>query len=358
MPRPTTAIIDLSSIEHNFNVIKKHCPKSQIYSVVKSNAYGHGVKKVVGALKKSDGFCVATIEEADEFREFSKKPLLCLQGFYDKQDLKLAHSHKLELVIHNEEQIGLLEKLKFSFPSLWLKFDTGMNRLGFMQNEIENMMHRLKPFSKKIVLMTHLKSSSGKKMSKKVTKEQFNLFTKTSFSLKQKRHNFLTSVSNSGGILNFDDLFSDIERPGLSLYGSHFQNKSKNFRLKNVTTLVSKIIAIKEVKKGETVGYDGLWQATKNTSIGIIPIGYSDGIPLNYGNKGYVLVNKAKAKVIGRVAMDLMAIELPNKKVKIGEDIILWGKDLKVDELALLTDNIPYSFMTSLSKRVKRKYIK
>ena len=179
LPRPTTAIIDLSSIEHNFNVIKKHCPKSQIYSVVKSNAYGHGVKKVVGALKKSDGFCVATIEEADEFREFSKKPLLCLQGFYDKQDLKLAHSHKLELVIHNEEQIGFLEKLKLSFPSLWLKFDTGMNRLGFMQNEIENMMHKLKPFSKKIVLMTHLKSSSGKKMSRKVTNKQFNLFTET-----------------------------------------------------------------------------------------------------------------------------------------------------------------------------------
>ena len=239
MPRPTTAIIDLSSIEHNFNVIKKHCPKSQIYSVVKSNAYGHGVKKVVGALKKSDGFCVATIEEADEFREFSKKPLLCLQGFYDKQDLKLAHSHKLELVIHNEEQIGLLGKLKLSFPSLWLKFDTGMNRLGFMQNEIENMMHRLKPFSKKIVLMTHLKSSSGKKMSRKVTNKQFNLFTKTTLNLKQKQHNFLTSVSNSGGILNFDDLFSDKERPGLSLYGSHFQNKSKNFRLKNLTTLVS-----------------------------------------------------------------------------------------------------------------------
>ena len=263
MPRPTTAIIDLTSIEHNFNVIKKHCPKSQIYSVVKSNAYGHGVKKVVGALKKSDGFCVATIEEADEFREFSKKPLLCLQGFYDQQDLKLAHSHKLELVIHNEEQIGLLEKLKLSFPSLWLKFDTGMNRLGFMQNEIENMMHRLKPFSKKIVLMTHLKSSSGKKMSRKVTNKQFNLFTKTTLNLKQKQHNFLTSVSNSGGILNFDDLFSDIERPGLSLYGSHFHNKSKNFRLKNVTTLVSKIIAIKDIKKGETVGYDGLWQAKK-----------------------------------------------------------------------------------------------
>ena len=358
MPRPTTAIIDLTSIEHNFNVIKKHCPKSQIYSVVKSNAYGHGVKKVVGALKKSDGFCVATIEEADEFREFSKKPLLCLQGFYDKQDLKLAHSHKLELVIHNEEQIGLLEKLKFSFPSLWLKFDTGMNRLGFMQNEIESMMHRLKPFSKKIVLMTHLKSSSGKRMSRKVTNKQFNLFTKTTLNLKQKQHNFLTSVSNSGGILNFDDLFSDIERPGLSLYGSHFHNKSKNFRLKNVTTLVSKIIAIKDIKKGETVGYDGLWQAKKNTSIGIIPIGYSDGIPLNYGNKGYVLINKTKAKVIGRVAMDLIAIELPNKKVKLGEDIILWGKDLKVDELASLTDNIPYSFMTSLSKRVNRKYIK
>ena len=250
MPRPTTAIIDLSSIEYNFNVIKKHCPKSKIYSVVKSNAYGHGVEKVVGALKNSDGFCVATIEEADEFREFSKKPLLCLQGFYDKQDLKLAHSHKLELVIHNEEQIGLLEKLKLSFPSLWLKFDTGMNRLGFMQNEIEKMMHRLKPFSKKIVLMTHLKSSSGKKMSRKVTNKQFNLFTKTTLNLKQKQHNFLTSVSNSGGILNFDDLSSDIERPGLSLYGSHSHNQSKNFRLKNVTTLVSKIIAIKDIKKG------------------------------------------------------------------------------------------------------------
>jgi len=116
--------------------------------------------------------------------------------------------------------------------------------------------------------------------------------------------------------------------------------------------------SLKEIKKGETVGYDGLWQAKKNTSIGIIPIGYSDGIPLNYGNKGVVLVNKTRARVIGRVAMDLMAIELPNKKIQVGEDIILWGKDLKVDELAIMTDNIPYSFMTSLSKRVKRKYIK
>lgn len=358
MPRPTTAIIDLSSIAYNFNVIKKHCPKSKIYSVVKSNAYGHGVRKVVDALKRSDGFCVATIEEAGEFREFSKKPLLCLQGFYDKEDLKFAHLHKLELVIHNKEQIELLEKSKLSFPSLWLKFDTGMNRLGFMHNEIENMMHRLKPFSKKIVLMTHLKSSSGKKMSKKITNEQYNLFTKTSLNLRKQKHKFFTSVSNSGGILNFDDLFSDIERPGLSLYGSHFEHESKIFRLKNVTTLVSKIIAIKEIKKGETVGYDGLWQAKKNSLIGIVPIGYSDGIPLNYGNKGYVLVKKAKAKVIGRVAMDLMAIELPDDGINVGEDIILWGKELRVDELALLTDNIPYSFMTSLSKRVKRKYIK
>ena len=358
MPRPTTAIIDLSSIEHNFNVIKKHCPKSKIYSVVKSDAYGHGVKKVVGALRKSDGFCVATIEEADEFREFSKKPLVCLQGFYDREDLKLAYLHKLELVIHNEEQIALLEKLKLSFPSLWLKFDTGMNRLGFMQNEIEKMMDRLRPFSNKIVLMTHLKSSSGKKMSKLITNNQFNLFTKTASNLKQKKHNFLTSVSNSGGILNFENLSSDIERPGLSLYGSHYQYKAKTFKLKNVTTLVSKIIAIKEIKKGHTVGYDGLWKAKKNTLIGIIPIGYSDGIPLNYGNKAYVLINKVKAQVIGRVAMDMMAVELPNMSTEVGEEIILWGKDLKVDDLSLLTDNIPYSFMTSLSKRVTRKYIK
>ena len=96
----------------------------------------------------------------------------------------------------------------------------------------------------------------------------------------------------------------------------------------------------------------------KNTLIGIIPIGYSDGIPLNYGNKGYVLINKVKAQVIGRVAMDMMAVELPNKSTEVGEEIILWGKDLKVDDLSLLTDNIPYSFMTSLSKRVTRKYIK
>ena len=101
-----------------------------------------------------------------------------------------------------------------------------------------------------------------------------------------------------------------------------------------------------------------MWKAKKNTLIGIIPIGYSDGIPLNYGNKAYVLINKVKAQVIGRVAMDMMAVELPNMSTKVGEEIILWGKNLKVDDLSLLTDNIPYSFMTSLSKRVTRKYIK
>jgi alanine racemase len=361
LTRPTVAEINLSAIKRNLKKLKSLSEDSLFYPVVKANAYGLGFKPVVKEIESLiDGFSVATSEEALEVRKISKKNILCMEGPYDQKEFNLLLKNKIDLVIHSERQINFVKKIK-TFPKeikVWIKLDTGMNRLGFKEEEVLDIFKIFQTKTKKIVLMSHFSSAAGSISSKTNSKKQIEKFNRIEKKLKKYRENFFSSLCNSGGLLNYKSSHKDIVRPGISLYGVDQKDIGKKIGLENVITFKTKLISIKDVNKGDKVGYDGKWKAKKDSKIGILPVGYADGYPVTTENKGYVLIDGKKANVIGKVSMDLTAVDITNlKDTSYESEIILWGKDLPVEKVAKITKNIPYTILTSLSSRVKRIYL-
>ena len=353
MNRPTILEIDLRALDFNLKNLKKSVTSAKFYPVIKADAYGHGVKKVSKRINsKVDGFCVATTEEAINLRSFSKKPVLDLEGPYDLSDINSLVKNNIQFVIHSSRQLNFLKKVKTFQRNqpIWLKFDSGMNRLGFPMDDASKVFEEVAKKTNQIVLMSHFFSFKGNNHQLK----KFELLEKKFSSNKifvQK------SLCNSGGMINFPSSQKDIVRPGICLFGSNSNLNIKNLKLKPVMTLKSKFISIKEIERGEKVGYEGTWQANRRTKIGILPIGYGDGYPLNLSNCGKVSINGRLASVIGKISMDMMAVDLTNlRKISYKDEVILWGKGHEVDTVAKYADNSSYSLMSGVTKRLKKVY--
>ena len=353
MNRPTILEIDLKALDFNLKNLKKSITSAKFFPVIKADAYGHGVKKVSKRINsKVDGFCVATTEEAINLRSFSKKPVLDLEGPYDLSDINSLVKNNIQFVIHSSRQLNFLKKVKTFQRNqpIWLKFDSGMNRLGFPMDDASKVFEEVAKKTNQIVLMSHFFSFKGNNHQLK----KFELLEKKFSSNKifvQK------SLCNSGGMINFPSSQKDIVRPGICLFGSKSNLNIKNLKLKPVMTLKSKFISIKEIERGEKVGYEGTWQANRRTKIGILPIGYGDGYPLNLSNCGKVSINGRLASVIGKISMDMMAVDLTNlRKISYKDEVILWGKGHEVDTVAKYADNSPYSLMSGVTKRLKKVY--
>ena len=350
--RPTLAEIDLKALDINVKNLKKNVRSAKFYSVVKANAYGHGLKKVVKHLNRNsdiNGFCVATSEEAINLRSSTKKPILDLEGPYDLLDAKELLRNKIQFVVHSSRQINFLRKIKnfYSSQPIWLKFDSGMNRLGFPVEDIQKILKEFENKANQIVLMSHFSNFKG-------NVQQLNKFENI---LSEEKLNIKKSLCNSGGMINFPSSQKDIARPGISLFDSKSNLKKNLVKLKPVMTLKSKFISIKEIEKGEKVGYEGTWRAPKRTKIGILPIGYGDGLPLNMSNCGKVKIKGKLAPIIGKISMDMTAIDLSHfSKISYKDEIIIWGKGHDIDTVAKFADNSPYSLMTGVTNRVKKVY--
>ena len=225
-----------------------------------------------------------------------------------------------------------------------------MNRLGFPLDDASKVFEEVAKKTNQIILMSHFFSYKGNNHQLK----KFELLEKKFSSNKifvQK------SLCNSGGMINFPSSQKDIVRPGICLFGSKSNLNIKNLKLKPVMTLKSKFISIKEIERGEKVGYEGTWQANRRTKIGILPIGYGDGYPLNLSNCGKVSINGKLASVIGKISMDMMAVDLTNlRKISYKDEVILWGKGHEVDTVAKYADNSSYSLMSGVTKRLKKVY--
>lgn len=362
MSRPTIAEINLSALKKNVRKLKK-LTNSKVYPVVKADAYGHGLKKVIENIDGIiSGYCVATFEESLELRKITKKSIVCMEGPYDLNELKNFEKLNIDYVIHSFRQIFFLESLtKLNLTAknkVWLKIDTGMNRLGFKEKEILEAFSRINSIKKNMVLMSHLSSATSNKSSKLITNNQIKTFKKFESKLKKIKPNLISSLCNSGGLINFKTSHNDISRPGISIFGSKADNQKSKIDLEQVMTLKSKFISIKKVFKGDRVGYEGTWKAKKENMIGILPIGYADGYLTGMGNSAYVLVDGIKAKVIGRVSMDLTAVDLSKcVNVDYNSEVILWGSNLKLDKVSKFANSIPYELITSVSRRVKREYV-
>tara|TARA_B100001057_G_scaffold178610_1_gene179408 strand:- start:1029 stop:2096 length:1068 start_codon:yes stop_codon:yes gene_type:complete len=351
--RPTFAEIDLKALDNNLKSLKRAVHTAKFFPVIKADAYGHGIEKIAKHINnKVDGFCVATSEEAINLRSISKKTILDLEGPYDLADMKALLKSNIEFVIHSNRQLNLLKKIK-NFKEnnpIWIKFDSGMNRLGFSIEDSSKIFEEVSKKTNRIILMSHFYSFKGNTKQLEKFKELENKCFSEKISVKK-------SLCNSGGMINYPSSQKDIARPGISIFGSKSNLKDTEIKLKSVMTLKSKFISIKEIEKGEKVGYEGTWQAKKKTKIGILPIGYGDGYPINLSNCGKVLINGNLAPVVGKVSMDMVTIDLTNiRKIGYKDEVILWGKGHEVDIVAKYANNSAYSLLTGLTKRVKKVY--
>ncbi|MCO7226445.1 alanine racemase [Pleionea sp. CnH1-48] len=350
--RPTRATIDLSALRHNLSIARQLAPKSSTMAVVKANAYGHGLLPVARALSAADALAVACLEEAVEIRQAGiHAPIVLLEGFIDQSELDMASLYNLQTVIHHQAQIDILAKSSSTQPLIvWLKLDSRMNRLGFDEESYLQAYQALKnlPQVKEIRLMTHL--ACADEISNDKTSQQLSLF-------KRLVHdkNELKTVANSAAVLAWPESHYDWVRPGILLYGcSPLSNRvGADHKLQPVMTLESRLIAIKSIKKGDSVGYGAHWVADKDSYIGIVAIGYGDGYPRHAKNGTPVWINGRLAKLAGRVSMDMIAIDLGSEASdSLGDRVVLWGSELPVEEVARHADTIPYTLLCGVTSRV------
>ena len=279
--RPLKAIINHQALLTNLNHVKKIANQSKVMSVLKANAYGHNLLDVAKTLNSSDGFAVLSINEAIQLRENNfKQTILLLEGFFDKDEVNIASELRVNVTVHNQRQIELINKAKPSFPiNIHLKVNTGMNRLGFMPDEINYLLESLNsnPYIEDIVLMTHFSTADEKEGIEK----QLGIFN-----LISDNYNYSASVANSAAIIRYPESRLDWVRPGIMLYGlSPFKDKTaKELDLIPAMTLMSEIIAVQNIKAGSSVGYGLDFKANKDMRIGIVACGYADGYPRHAKN--------------------------------------------------------------------------
>ncbi len=353
MSRPAKVLINLNALRHNFSQVRKLAPDSKILSVIKADAYGHGLITVAKALSQSDAFGVACIEEAMELREAGiTSSILLLEGPFSQKELTLVAALKLDIVVHTIEQISMIEQYQGDYLlPVWLKIDTGMHRLGFTPESVKSIYDKLMSLPQvkdEITLMSHYADAGNSTSS--ITEQQSSLFQDVTLGLAGRR-----SMANSAGILNHPDCHFDYVRPGLMLYGISPLNdkKSTDLNLQPVMSLQSNIIALKDVKQGETVGYGANWQCPEDMKVGIVAIGYGDGYPRHAKSGTPVMINRQCAQVIGNPSMDMITVDLRQvTDVKVGDPVELWGEMVAVEEVAEHAGTIAYELVSGIQKRL------
>lgn len=353
-----TAEINLTALQHNFSRVRKIAPQSKMLAVLKANAYGHGLVPIAEQLKDADAFGVARIEEALALRTGGiVKPIVLLEGFLHADALPILVANNIQTVVHIAHQIELILSTKLDAPlNVWLKVDTGMHRLGVSPAFFEEAYHRLSQSEnvhQPMRLMTHFACADESDNDK--TQQQIALFEQlTSDHIGEK------TMANSAAVIAWPSARADWVRPGLMLYGASPINElsAAELLLLPVMTLKSSLIAIRPVKKGESVGYGAAWAAPEDTNIGIIAIGYGDGYPRHAPSGTPVLINGRIVLLVGRVSMDMITIDLGcNPTEQLGDEVVLWGDGLPVEEIARLAGTIPYELLCKITQRVKYLYL-
>lgn len=351
--RPARALIDLAALRHNYRFAKaRHGGRA--LAVVKANAYGHGVIPCARALApEADGFAVAFTEEAVQLRKAGlTQPVLVLEGPFDTADLNRIEAHGLWPVIHHEEQLRLIETAPLERPlDVWLKVNSGMNRVGFVGDAVAAAYKRLQASGKigAITLMTHF--ARADEPDSAATQEQLERFEAYTRDLPGAR-----SLSNSGAILGWPQTHRDWCRPGILLYGADPMPGAPN-PLLPVMTLESRIIATRELQPGQPLGYGARFVAERPTRVGLVAMGYADGYPRSVPNGTPVAVDGRLTGTIGRVSMDMMTVDLTDLPLAtIGSRVELWGKQVSVNRVAEAVGTISYELLCNV-KRVAFEYL-
>jgi alanine racemase len=349
--RPIRATIDLAALRHNHAVARCHAGAARLWSVVKANAYGHGIERAVRALAgEADGFALIELDRAVALRESGlDKPILLLEGFYASDELPLLIRHRLIPVLHRADQVRDL--LAAGWPAdlpVYLKLNSGMNRLGLDAAGIAAAWQALSGCVADLTLMMHFADADGPRG----VDWQLERFAAMTAGMAAPR-----SLGNSAALLRFPRAIGDWARPGIMLYGgSPFPDmkSAADLGLRPVMTLASEIIGVQQLAPGESVGYGCTFIAERPMRIGIVACGYADGYPRHAPTGTPVLVSGRRTRTLGRVSMDKLCVDLTDLPPKVGpgDTAILWGEGLPADEVATAAGTISYELFCALAPRV------
>ncbi len=350
MPRPILASIHLQSLAHNLQIARQYAGNAFVWAVIKANAYGHGIEHAVRAFSAADGIALLDLNEAVRAREAGwLKPVLLLEGIFQPADLQIVDRYGLSMTIHCAEQLQMLAAYRLQTPlSVYLKMNTGMNRLGFTPERFTwaHAVLQQIPGVADITLMTHFSDAdlAGH------TSTQKARFMASTQSIPGKK-----SLCNSAALLSAPDCVADAVRPGIMLYGSSpFLDRSANqCGLQAGMSLTSEIISVQVLQQGESVGYGSRFTADRPMRVGVVACGYADGYPRNAPDGTPILVAGVKTRLVGRVSMDMITVDLtPVAQAQIGTCVELWGAHLPIDEVAHAAGTIGYELMCALAPRV------
>jgi alanine racemase len=360
------ALIRLGALEHNLEVIRKAAPGSKVMAVIKANAYGHGMVPVARHLSHVDAFAVARVPEAVVLRDNGiRARIVLLAGVMNTIELATAMQHGFEPVVHCAEQLDLLDSCRGGKVNVWLKFDTGMNRLGFDPADAQSLIARLQqsPGVSELRLMTHL--SSADELSGDTTPRQLERFRPIISGFAGD-----VSIGNTPGTLGWPAVTDARKefgfggdnwvRPGIALFGiSPFADRTGiDLGLKPVMQFEARLIAVKPLRAGARVGYKGAYTADRDSMLGIISAGYGDGYTRRFRSGTPVLINGRKVSLIGNVSMDMIAVDLGAEAVdKVGDIATLWGDGLPVEEVAPFADAIPYELVCGVMNREESEIV-
>ena len=349
--RPLQVTVDTQALQQNFFHVKKLAPASKVMAVLKANAYGHGLIESAMALKEADGFAVLNLADAIDLREHGfEQKILLLEGFFAADEVNICANMNIEAVIHNHEQIQMIDQSRIKkLLDIHLKFNTGMNRLGFVYDKSSPLIDELLSHNKinNVTLMTHFATADEAAG----IDQQMQHFLSIC-----KGRNQLRSVANSAAIIRYPESHMEWVRPGIMLYGaSPFSDQHVDkLQLKPVMTMSSEIIAVQHLKAGQSVGYGSMFQAKKNTRVGIVAAGYADGYPRHAPTGTPVIVDGARTKTLGRVSMDMLYVDItamPNAGR--GSNVELWGKKISVDEVAAHAGTVGYELLCAVSASIR-----
>jgi alanine racemase len=350
MARPIQASFDLAALKNNFAVARRYAGHAAMMAVIKSNAYGHGLLRVARTLADAEGFALLELDDAVRLRDAGyRQRILLLEGFFSTVELPEILHHGFTIMVHAREQLQMLKALRTDKKiDVFLKFNTGMNRLGFPAADSRSVLEELHALAcvDKVVLTTHFSDAEG------VSGIDWQM---REFERHVARPGYARSLANSAALLRFPEARGDWVRPGLMLYGASPLEDAGALKLglKPVMTLKSEIIAIQKLKPGDTVGYGGQFLADRNMRVGVVACGYADGYPRHVYNGTPVVIEGVRAPMAGRVSMDMLCVDLTSvPHAKVGSPVVLWGEGLPVEEVAAAAGTVSYELLCALARRV------
>lgn len=342
--RRARVVVNPGALSNNLNRVREYSANSQVMAVIKANAYGHGMLTAAAQLDAADMFAVVMPEEAFALRASGcTKPLLVLHGFNSVTELEKFSALKISTVVHQQQQLQHLLRSSLASPvDAWIKVDTGMHRLGISIDDLDDYFARLRNSANvaKVYVMSHFANADD--VANDLNNNQLDSFIKVTNDIDAD-----CSMANSAAIIRLPQSHFEVVRPGIMLYGSSpfTDMTAADLGLQAVMQFESELISIKSLKAGDAVGYGGTYIADRDMTMGVVAAGYGDGYPRHAKNGTPVWLNGHRCDLLGRVSMDSISIDLTGIEASIGDRVVLWGKELSVDEIALASESIAYELL-------------